>query len=564
MKKIFFGLLFLVVMLFIAETHIYAKNYCTDADRAGSNTICVNGKEVLHTWSRYKNCADNCTRDSGCEEDGVDNKETGKTCGGTTGGNTGGGTGNNTNNNNNNNTNNNTAPTCNTKTAASASIEPDIVMPWRDVIVRCGYGEDLDCVSVTGGGLTNCTVRAYASGETIFACKAGGSPGVYTDAKCVLSEGTAGKCCKGEKPVGQYNVLSTAAHFSQRMRLPAGTYTLTVKEQTSITKGNGAFVDVLCASPDCGGGKKENDSLVAIPFTTNTAFETKTASVAVPAEGNNKDYKVRIVAGEGSELYVSSISLSGGGKEYVLNGDFKSVKQTPNTAKIFQPNAWTDASNRLGYYYGMAINTNIPIADTSAGKTPSTGSSGTANTGGATKVTLKLKLQGIAKKPKIADPITVKVKLQGKQAGAAAESQSVSFSVADDGVWTGTGNFSSPAGDGYTLFVKGPKHLQKKICDMVPTETSGGAYRCTEGRIALKAGDNTIDLTKIIMLVGDLPEKGTQNGIIDSYDTSYVRQHLQSTKAEELAVGDLNFDGVIDAQDFSLGLAALSIKYDEE
>lgn len=560
MKKIFFGLLFLVAVLFLVKTDVYAINYCA---RPGSNTNCVNGKIVIHTWTGY-DCP-NCEVDAGCVEKGKNDEQTNTACGGTTGGNTGGNTGGGTGNTGGGtgNTGGGTTATCNTKTATSASIEPDIVMPWRDVIVRCGYGEDLDCVSVTGGGLTNCTVRAYASGETIFACKAGGSPGVYTDAKCVLSEGTAGKCCKGERAVGQYNVLSTAAHFAQRMRLPAGTYTLTVKEQTSITKGNGAFVDVLCASPDCGGGKKENDSLVVIPFTANKDFETKTASVTVPTEGNNKDYKVRIVAGEGSELYVSSISLSGGGKEYVLNGDFKSIRQTPNTAKIFQPNGWTDASNRLGYYYGMAINTNVPVSDTSTGSTSTSGSTNTTNTGGTTKVTFKLKLQGIAKKPKIADPITVKVKFAGKQAGAAAESQSISFSVADDGVWTGTGNFSQ-AGEGYTLFVKGPKHLQKKVCDMAPSEASGGVYRCTDGKITLKAGDNTLDLTKIIMLVGDLPEKGTQNGIIDSYDTSYVRQHLRSTVPEELAVGDLNYDGVVDAQDFSLGLAALSIKYDEE
>ena len=223
----------------------------------------------------------------------------------------------------------------------------------------------------------------------------------------------------------------------------------------------------------------------------------------------------------------------------------------------------TDASNRLGYYYGMAINTNVPVADSGTGTSQSSSTGTTSTTGGATKITFKLKLQGVAKKPIKADSITVKVKLVGKQAGVAAESKSISFSVADDGVWTGTGDFSQ-AGDGYTLFVKGPKHLQKKVCDMAATEATGGAYRCTDGKITLKAGNNTLDLTKIIMLVGDLPEKGVQNGIIDSYDTSYVRQHLRSTVPDELAVGDLNYDGVVDTQDFSLGLAALSIKYDEE
>ena len=561
MKKVFLSLLILGVVLFLKKTSVQAS-FCT---RSGSNTNCVDGKIVNHSWTGY-NCPD-CEKDENCKEIGVEDETTNTACGG---GNNGGGNNGGGNNGGENNGGGAVAPVvpavpaCVAKTAKSASIEPDIVNPWRDVLVRCGYGEDLDCVGVTGGGLSNCTVRAYVNNETIFACKAGGSPGVYTDAKCVLSAGTAGNCCAGaERAVGQYSVLSTAAHFSQRMRLPTGSYTLSVKEYTTITKGNGAFVDVLCASPDCGGGIKENGSVALIPFSVNSDFEIKTVAVSIPAEGNNKDYKVRIVAGEGSELYVSSISLSGGGKEYVLNGDFKNVRQTPNAISINQPNGWTDASNRLGYYYGMAMNTNIPVSTSATGGS-STSQGSSSGTGGSTKLTLKLKLQGVAKKPIKADSIIFKVKLTGKQTPPASESKSISFSVADDGTWTGAGDFSTPAGEGYTLFVKGPKHLQKKVCDMVPTETTGGVYRCTDGKISLKTGDNTIDLTKIIMLVGDLPEKGVQNGIIDPYDTSYVRQHLQSTKSEELVIGDLNYDGVIDGQDYSLSLAALSIKYDEE
>ena len=58
----------------------------------------------------------------------------------------------------------------------------------------------------------------------------------------------------------------------------------------------------------------------------------------------------------------------------------------------------TDASNRLGYYYGMAMNTNIPISTSATGGS-STSQGSSSGTGGGTKVTLKLKLQGVAKNP---------------------------------------------------------------------------------------------------------------------------------------------------------------------
>lgn len=469
-------------------------------------------------------------------------------------------------------------PTCNPYPFKSGGIEPNRSLPGGDVLVTCGFGADLDCLSVTGGGLTNCTQRTYANGETVFACKAGYNPGVYTDTKCVKAAGTRSNCCAGEaynKILGEYTTLSTAAHFVQKARIPAGDYVLLVRAYTVIAKGNGAFVDVLCANPDCGGGKKENDSLGKIVLPANTDFETKTLRIKIPDDGNNKDYRIRIVAGEGSELYVDRVSFAGGGKEYVLNGEFKNVASTPSSVTLDQPVSWGDGSNKIGYFYGMAINNKLPPVGTPGGSSSSGGASsgGTSSSGGGTssipgaqnmKLDIKLKLQGVAKKPITASPITVKVKLGGRMLAQTTAYKTVTFSVGDDGIWSGSADFSAPPGDGYMLYVKGPKHLQKKVCDNAATEGSGGTYHCGDGKINLKAGDNALDFSKILMLVGDLPENGTQNGIIDSYDTSYVRQHLQSTKTDELAIGDVNYDGVIDGQDFSLVLASLSIKYDEE
>jgi hypothetical protein len=62
------------------------------------------------------------------------------------------------------------------------------------------------------------------------------------------------------------------------------------------------------------------------------------------------------------------------------------------------------------------------------------------------------------------------------------------------------------------------------------------------------------------MMVGDLPD---QNGVVDSYDTSYIKLNLGSTDARALQIADLNLDGIVDTQDYSLVIASLSIKYDD-
>ena len=103
------------------------------------------------------------------------------------------------------------------------------------------------------------------------------------------------------------------------------------------------------------------------------------------------------------------------------------------------------------------------------------------------------------------------------------------------------------------------------MCDGTPTEAKAGTYHCGEGKIVLAVGANTLDFSKIIQLAGDLPEAGgKQNGIVDAYDTTFVRQNLGSTDAGKLKIGDLNLDGIIDTQDYSMVLQSLSIKFDEE
>ncbi len=174
---------------------------------------------------------------------------------------------------------------------------------------------------------------------------------------------------------------------------------------------------------------------------------------------------------------------------------------------------------------------------------------------------MKLKFQGILKKPSTVSTLPVKITLAGGPLGSDTREQTATFTVDTQGVWSANVAFDAPAGDGYKVLVKGPKHLQKRICDATPTETYGGTYRCgEEGRISLQGGNNALDFSRIVQLVGDLPQ---QDGIVDAYDIALIRTNLGSTDANTVTSADLNYDGVVDTQDYSLLIAALSIKYDE-
>lgn len=192
---------------------------------------------------------------------------------------------------------------------------------------------------------------------------------------------------------------------------------------------------------------------------------------------------------------------------------------------------------------------------------------------GPITISLKLKFQGIMKRPPNQfNNLVVKITVFGGPIIVADESettknpnifsQQVNFVADDSGVWTGTVSFPYllPGSD-HRILIKGPKHIQKKICDQIPTETYPGSYHCGQGKITLNAGVNNLDFSGIYQLVGDLPD---QDGIVNSYDVSLVRNSLNKGDTDSLRLADLNLDGVVNAQDYSLVIAALSIRSDEE
>ncbi|GEM_PF-3342346 len=179
-------------------------------------------------------------------------------------------------------------------------------------------------------------------------------------------------------------------------------------------------------------------------------------------------------------------------------------------------------------------------------------------------VNLRLRFQGIRSAPRSGIqelPVLVSIRRFGEDVFI---HKAALFKVDDRGLWTGKVEFTSADGfssGNYLVYVKGPYHLQKKICDLSARENFPGSYSCTAGKsIILQAGQINIDLSGITLLVGDLPD---QDGLVNAYDIGLVRNLLGSTEPEDLARADVNLDGIVDITDFVLIQAALSVRYDE-
>ena len=185
----------------------------------------------------------------------------------------------------------------------------------------------------------------------------------------------------------------------------------------------------------------------------------------------------------------------------------------------------------------------------------------------ASGVTLDLKLhfQGITGLP-ATDRNAMKVKFTVSGGGLAQSMVKTGDFISDkNGIWSGSINFPDLQAGTYTLFIKGPRHVQKKICDTAPNDQGAiGRYFCRAGSagVALTMGANNLDFSNIWLLSGDLPLPGEgQDGIIDSKDISYIRNNL-GVKTD--MVCDINLDGICGGDDYTLLYKSLEVKYDEE
>ena len=102
----------------------------------------------------------------------------------------------------------------------------------------------------------------------------------------------------------------------------------------------------------------------------------------------------------------------------------------------------------------------------------------------------------------------------------------------------------------YTLLIKGPKHLQKRMVKRIEL------FSGKDTRNNFDWTDNAKNLDP-----GDLPP---QDGVCNGVDASRIIERYGSSVAEDLITADLNYDNIVNANDLSLLLGTLESKYEDE
>jgi len=259
----------------------------------------------------------------------------------------------------------------------------------------------------------------------------------------------------------------------------------------------------------------------------------------------------------------------------LINLGFKAGNSDSTSPINLVPNANQVVGPTQNQQYEVVLPTtagSVTVGNGSAVTPSVTPPSGTPSTTppdtGNAKINFKVRFQGITDRPSAAQTMVAKVTIKKQQVVVDEKNVTFTYDAAatnptDKGQWYGTGNFNAAAGSGYTIYIKGPKHIQKKICDASPTEAAGaeGSYRCSAGSLTIADGEQTFNFSKIMLLAGDLP---VQDGVVNSYDISLVRNNLGKTDADVLAKADINLDGRINTQDYSLIIFTLSMRTDEE
>jgi hypothetical protein len=122
-----------------------------------------------------------------------------------------------------------------------------------------------------------------------------------------------------------------------------------------------------------------------------------------------------------------------------------------------------------------------------------------------------------------------------------------------------------PSGGGYTILVKGEKHLARKFC-----RSQGQTGACTSGETITMltptaTSIQTFDFTGIPLEPGDLPP---QDGFVGQTDFNTIKT-LQAKPSDQLTLndlhtGDLNYDHVISTWDIFWMRKTLETKTDEQ
>ena len=123
-----------------------------------------------------------------------------------------------------------------------------------------------------------------------------------------------------------------------------------------------------------------------------------------------------------------------------------------------------------------------------------------------TLLEIRVKLQGITDLPKSGvRELSVKVGLQKVGSGRVEYKVSI-FEVKKWSLDRG-GEYQLEPGD-YYIFIKGPKHIGKKVYEVYPKEDYPDSYHCCPGKSVYLEMERRykFDFSHIVLLVRDLPE----------------------------------------------------------
>ncbi len=163
----------------------------------------------------------------------------------------------------------------------------------------------------------------------------------------------------------------------------------------------------------------------------------------------------------------------------------------------------------------------------------------------AIQVNLSVRFQGITKKPVAAycQSKKVKVTIKGSSLSQPKVLNDIVVTANNQGIYTGSFSLTDiQAGNNYTMAIKGPQHLQRVF--------AGANFQL---------GENTANLTSTPLFVGDFP---LQNGVLNQQDVQFLKSRVLSSLENQAA--DVNCDGVVNGNDYSLLIESMKIKYDDE
>lgn len=355
-------------------------------------------------------------------------------------------------------------------------------------------------------------------------------------------------------PIGKMSQKKATLGAGSVLLAPS-TETLEVNEQKTVslylTNPNQkkiSFVDVRLSF--------NKDVLEITEFTPNPdAFPVNLTGTDINLLGKTTGRAKLQAVNSGTALKNNDSILIGSIK---IKGKASGVSQitiTDSTSQVVGENPSSDdlALGMTGSQGGTYTVTggNEPTVTPSVGPTASP----TIPAGTAPVLSFKIKFQGISSKK-----VDQKVKVSVKKTGVDEAFENVNVSSNNEGIYSGSVILRGVSfGSGYKIFIKGPKHLTKKFCEDKPTS------RCTgEGRITLVSGANTFDFATQVLEAGDLPDGGVQDGVVNSLDYSLWKSRFGKEDATNLAVADINLDGIVNTADWNLMRITLETKYEDD